>query len=238
MNNQLVKLYETYFERLVEPLTKHNLEMENMNKLSECATNPLLIKVADDYVTSKNKIMILGQDTNSWGYELGNNSFFSNEVQKTIDVYEAFYLNGGIKSYRGPFWNEFKRIVSEVKDKYDASFIYNNINKIGRIVKGNSDSINGIQFQYFNGIIKQEILITKPDVVVLFTGHDYDEFIKHQIGTFKRENVNENLWILKFEDELENLAVFNTFHPRALYGRSLNREVISAIIDEIKKVCK
>lgn len=237
MNQELVELYETHFKNLVKPLTKHNSEMKNDDNLNDCATNPFLIKTSDDYNQSKNRIMIFGQETNCWGSELGNDSVFANDIQKSIEIYDEFFYKGGINSYGGPFWSEFKRIKREIENEFEASFIWNNINKIGRIGKGNYHLINDIQFQYFK-VVKQEILLTKPNILILFTGFNYDEFIEQQIGAFKRVKITENVCFLKFENDLKDLIVINTFHPNALYMKSINREVIPTIIDEIKKVCQ
>ena len=139
-------------------LKKYNLKCNKNNK----ATNPFLISVPGNYLDFKNSIMIFGQETNSWCGECGNQSEYSHSLKKSLEIYRTFYINGGINKYRGPFWNEFKGIRREVTKSYNACF-WNNINKIGRIGKGNVPEINRLQFEHFS-VIKNEIKILRPKV--------------------------------------------------------------------------
>ncbi|GAA4301769.1 hypothetical protein GCM10023183_13150 [Nibribacter koreensis] len=153
-----------------------------------------------------------------------------------MDRYEIFYLNNGIKSYRGPFWNEFKRIRREVNKTHNSFFIWNNINKIGRIGKGNVQQINKLQFKYFN-IVKDELKILKPRVLVFLTGDDYDHFIRKNIEDFSECKIDDCLSELKFSNEFAHLKAYKTFHPNALYHKGKNRIVINQLIELIKKSC-
>ncbi|TVQ10897.1 MAG: hypothetical protein EA361_13250, partial [Bacteroidetes bacterium] len=116
MNEKLQVIYREKFEILTPRLHEYNEKVGFKNK----ATNPFLLKVPDNYDSFKNRIMIFGQETNTWCKECGNKSAFSNNLDKSIQLYENFYLNGGIKKYRGPFWNEFKRIKKQVSKTENA----------------------------------------------------------------------------------------------------------------------
>lgn len=232
MNKKLKEVYEREFKNLAPKLIQYNKTVEGEHK----ATNPFLIKVTDDYTNYKNKIMIFGQETNTWCNECGFDSSFSNNIEKSLDVYENFYINGGIKKYRGPFWNEFKRIKNHISSKKNTTFIYNNINKIGKIGVGNLKAINDIQFDYFN-VVKEEINILHPTVVLLFTGHDYDFFIEKNIGRFNQKKLSDSIFQLEFEKAYKNIKFFKTYHPNALYHQKKNRIVINELIDRIEKIC-
>lgn len=232
MNNQLTKIYETEFEKLSSKLMEYNENVGDTQK----ATNPFLLKVPENYTDFSNKIMIFGQETNSWCGECGDKSAFSNKIEKSIQIYQQFYLDGGINRYRGAFWNEFKRIKKQVSESNNAVIIWNNINKIGRIGKGNVHSINEIQFEYFN-VIRDEIRLLKPNIIIFLTGHHYDFFIKHNLGKFKQKEIKENLYELNFVDEFENIKCFKTFHPGTLYRNKINRIVIHELIDNVKNAC-
>jgi len=179
--------------------------------------------------------MIFGQETNSWCNECGDKSSFSNNIDKSISIYEKFYLNNGIKSYKGPFWNEFKRIKKEIKKHNNSSvIIWNNINKIGRIGKGNLDAINKIQFENFM-VIKDEIKILKPNIIIFLTGTDYDFFIKNNLRDFKQIEVSESLYNLDFVNNYSDINFFKTYHPNALYFMKKNKIVIPKLINEVLK---
>lgn len=232
MNDQLQKVYYQKFNSLTIKLQEYNSEADSQNQ----ATNPFLLNVPADYTNYQNKIMIFGQETNTWGKECGNNSIFSNNIVKSIEVYENFYLKGGINRYRGPFWNEFKRIKKQISNSENAIFVWNNINKIGRVGKGNIDKINQIQFKYFQ-VIKEELRILSPNIVIFLTGPDYDIFVKNNIGDFTQKLISDSLFEVKFASEFQNIVFFKTYHPNGLYHLGKNRIVIENLIKEIQNAC-
>lgn len=232
MNNELTELYKEEFKRLYPKLNEYNEKVNYSRK----ATNPFLIKVPENYNDFKNKIMIFGQETNSWCQECGSKSAFSNNIEKSLEIYQKFYLNGGINHYRGPFWNEFKRIKNQVSKSKDSTVIWNNINKIGIIGTGNLNPINEIQFEHFD-VIRDEIKILKPNIIIFLTGHDYDFFIKKNIGDFNQNKIKENIFELNFKKEFENIKCFKTFHPNALYRKKINRIVVPELINRVKNAC-
>jgi len=232
MNEELIRVYENNMNNVDSELKAYN---GNVSK-DKRATNPFLISVCDNYKEFKNSIMIFGQETNGWCCECGKASEFSNSLSKSLKIYDSFYLKGGIYQYRGPFWNEFKRIKREVTKSKNAVFVWNNINKIGRIGKGNIKEINEIQFNKFD-VIRDELNILKPQILVFLTGNDYNHFIRHNIEKFKEIQLNDSITELKFENEFSHLKAFKTFHPNALYRQRKNKTVISDLITEIKKAC-
>lgn len=231
--NELISLYKQRFNILDKYLKEYNQSATPVGK----ATNPFLISIPDDSDCYKNRIMIFGQETNGWCNECGNNSEYSNSIEKSIAIYREFYINGGIKSYSGPFWNEFKRIRNEIVNEKNALFLWNNINKIGKIGKGNIKEINDIQFKYFQ-IIKEEIRIFNPNIMILLTGPDYDFFIKKNIGEFYQTEISDCIWDVHFEDDMfKDIKTLKTYHPNALYFQRKNGSVIPNLINEIRKIC-
>lgn len=232
MNKELEKLYLEQLDKIDLHLKEYNSKCHKDKK----ATNPFLISVPENFLDFKNSIMVFGQETNSWCGECGNHSEYSNSLKKSLEIYKTFYINGGINRYRGPFWNEFKRIRREVIKSYNVYFIWNNINKIGRIGKGNVPEIDRLQFQYFS-VIKNEIRILNPKVFIFLTGHDYDHYIRQNIGEFKQQNISDCLYELNFTGEYSNIKAYKTFHPNALYMKGKNKVVIANLIEEVKKAC-
>lgn len=230
---QLTDLYRDKLNLLHEPLSEYNSSVGFGNK----ATNPFFITTPDDYGSYKNSIMIFGQETNSWCFECGKKSEYSNSLERSLQVYRDFYLNGGINSYRGPFWNEFKRIRRDVQKTKNAVFLWNNINKIGRIGKGNIPKLNEVQFKHLD-VIRDEIELLKPTVLIFLTGPDYDHFVKKNIGNFSQKEISDSLWEVTFSDDrFKNLKAFKTYHPNALYFQGKNGTVIPNLIKAVKNEC-
>jgi len=147
---------------------------ENNNSVSgtEQVTNPLLIQVPHDFEEYKFKIMIFGQETNGWCDECGNDGIFSSSIEKSMKVYDEFVNKEGFLKYNSPFWQVHRHIKSNINSKEETVFIYNNINKIGRMDRGSNTDINKLQFEYFN-VIGKELDLIKPDVMLFFTGPKY-----------------------------------------------------------------
>lgn len=232
MNDKLKELYTEKFKILKPELSAYNSTVGFDKK----ATNPFLLKIPNNYEEFQNRIMVFGQEPYGWCVECGNRSAFSNKIDKSLEVYEMFYLKNGIKSSKSPFWNEFKRICREVKKSKDSIFIWNNINKIGRIGAGNLDAINKIQFKTFK-VISEEIELLKPNIVVFLIGHGYDFFIRENLGSFNQEKISDSLYKLAFPNKFEDIKFLKTFHPNNLYRKNKNRIVIPNLIEEILKNC-
>jgi hypothetical protein len=231
--DQLITLYKEKLELIDEHLKNYNSRVSTDKK----ATNPFFITTPGNYDVFSNRIMIFGQETNSWCNECGNNSEYSKSLDKSIEIYIDFFLKGGINSYRGPFWNEFKRIKNESWLSKNAVFLWNNVNKIGRVGKGNIQELNDIQFKLFQ-IIRDEIKFLKPNIMVFLTGPEYDNFIKKNIGEFDQKKIQDDIWEISFKDKaLNDIRSFKTYHPNALYFQSKNGIVIPKLINEIKKAC-
>lgn len=228
-----MRLYYEKLEMVDKHLRQYNLHASSNSK----ATNPFFITGSDAYQFASNRIMIFGQETNTWCNEFGHNSEYSKSLVKSIEVYREFYLENGIAKYRGPFWNEFKRIKREIGDSQNTAFLWNNINKIGRIGKGNIPELNDIQFQYLQ-IVRDEIKLLKPNIMVFLTGPVYDNFIKKNIGEFEQKEIFDSTWEITFKDEsLKSIKSFKTYHPNSLYYQGKNRTVIPNLINEIRKAC-
>src|SRR5690554_3843762 len=242
--DELLEIYKEKF-RILDPVLKEYNEKQKSIGLK--ATNPFCIKLPDNFKSFKNRIMVFGQETNTWCNECGdlskNNqvrSIYSNSLEKSLQIYDGFFFGGGRQKYGGPFWNEFNRIIKNVSNESDAVFSWNNIVKIGRIGKGNLDKINNINRDYFQ-VIKSEINIFSPSMLVFFTGPNYDRFIKEYIGEFEQKELISNVWEIHFKDEkYKDLKVIKTYHPNHLYfnKKIKQREVIKKIISEINVHCK
>jgi len=231
---KLFSIYQEKFKILDEHLYQYNLNVLNPENK---ATNPFCITIPEDYETYTNKIMIFGQETNKWCRECGDGGVYSNSLEESLDIYKKFYLSGDFFRYRGPFSNEFKRIRREITKSKNAVFLWNNINKIGRMGKGNIHEINQIQFEYFQPI-RDEIQLLKPNILVFLTGPNYDFFIENNIGKFRQTLISDSIWQMHFEDEnLKSITSLKTYHPNALYLQGKNKIVIPNLINEIKSNC-
>jgi hypothetical protein len=240
MNAELKKLYENYWVKLLD-------EVDSL-----LCSNPLLIKVSDEYIDSDVKVMIVGQETD--GYWLGE----LNQKEKSVSDLMTGYFNyfyqistGGKKRGKRAFWNKknYKYFEDELtkyfkENNKSVSFIWNNISKIGGKKRGKPNKkIRILEREYFN-ILRQEIKILKPDIIIFTTGSSRDSYIKYhfdfgseveflpklclQNGTLSKDTLNliAEVKLPKFN----KICAVRIEHPNR---RTLKNSIILSVIKNI-----
>ena len=224
LNKELIDLYTSKYSILTKKINDYNISVDN--KINR-ATNPLMLKVNNDWVKADLKVMVFGQENNIWGGEFGNDGAFCGQINEIINIYEKFYLND--EMYACPFWNEYRNLRNQIKkqDK-NISFLWNNVVKIGRLGIGCLPEIHKITTENFN-VISDEINILKPDVLIFFTGPNYDNKIfdslgKHSkisIGNFNPRQICE----IKFDTDYNLKYSIRTYHPGYLYRNKERKRI-------------
>jgi len=170
MNLKLKELYENHWDNL----------LRESNKIIDITpTNPLLLKVNEEkYNNSDIKVMIFGQET--WGWHK-----FGTSIEEGMDRYYNFFIEEQFyKGYgKSAFWkgfNYFKKEINTIFKDKEITYIWNNISKIGRNdgKTGVTTKIKNLERQSFN-VIKQELEILKPDIIIFFIGNRTNDLKFH-----------------------------------------------------------
>ena len=179
--------------------------------------NPLLISPPENYESSKFKVMFFGQETNGWEGAFKE----SDGVLPLLGVYDEFVNKGVCRSYGGHFWHAVLRFIAEfTKIDPSTSFTWNNIVKIGKDwSKGTPpDSVIKWQENWFQ-VIREEVRILSPDVIIFFTGPNYDRFIENVFGPFTLEKIGDHS--VRQLARVGSLSLpsttFRTYHPNFLF---------------------
>lgn len=201
------------------------------------------------------KIMVFGRETNNWNdpgkkyynFDLKNSDAIHHEVDSIQEIYNAYFNWGdGRKSRfnrRGP-----ERFISQLQKEIPGKkieYMWNNICKIGI---GNPDGngkccgltpeyIYNIEINRFN-VVREEIDILKPDVIIFMTGREHgllaDRYIEHHIGTMEFEPIDENLPELhRVEIPGVKYAVRMARHPSRASNIELDT-LYAAIINDMR----
>ncbi len=235
INQKLEELYVSKWENLKNYL---NEIVENENYTIK-PTNPLLLKHRDceAYENSEIRLMIIGQETNDWG------GCFHKEVDdmdEIIEIYTDFYSGYNFENHRGFFKNHFNSFLKLVKNKYPEKTIscfWNNVIKVGKANDKNipPQYILELEQKYFS-VLKDEIEIIKPNVILFYTGHNYDKYVIHHFPELVKEDIigfnSSELQIFK----LNNVDfAFRTPHPQRLHfqGKERYNKIYEKIISEI-----
>lgn len=180
--------------------------------------------------------MVLGQETNGWAE--GGCKLPSILMEK----YESFFNDGVKVKWKGPFWNETKRFIQLLKVKYPeqkVSYTYNNVVKIGKSSgKGfPGDVVYKSELENLN-VLQGEISILNPNLLLFFSGPNYDCRIKNKLQITEPEKVEDfelsqlSKFFVKVGDK--KILAFRTYHPRALYDSRIAKrektEYLNAIV--------
>lgn len=189
INKQLEKIYKLNWEQLIkngndmiEQLLINSgdyycsfndidtKEIKKNKKLKNIPANPLLLKVNEnDLENADVKVMIFGQETLGWHR-------FGTPLSDQMNKYEKYYYN---TKKTNKFWSHgvdfFKKNLTKFYKEQDKTVVYlwNNISKMGRFQEkvGVPKNIRDLERKYFSSIIKEEVEIINPDIIIFLTGN-------------------------------------------------------------------
>jgi hypothetical protein len=160
---------------------------------------PLLIYPFADYFATKNKkkVMYVGQETCTWGDQTITNieDFFLNEnsIERLLECYREFDFaeSEDRGSKHSPFWKFHREICFMIGGTY-RSVVWTNLMRCDVAASSPIDTKSEpLLCKFQQGILRAEIDIFKPDIVLLVTGPRYDEKIQHELGEFKAVSVSD-----------------------------------------------
>jgi hypothetical protein len=205
------------YQEVYDKLKSSNLG----NSYSTTPTNLFCISAPKEYLESNIKVMIFGQETNDW------NGDFSNEesIEHLLSIYNGFFATGRCFSYGGQFWNGVSKLKSELEEKSkndgkSVGLLWNNIIKIGRSGDKGLPSQDVMEWQApaFE-LIKKEVEFYAPDIVIFFTGPNYDHFISRVFtdASFIKVNERTKRQFAKVVSDALPARTIRTYHPNYLW---------------------
>lgn len=206
------------------------------------------------YTDADLKVMVFGQETNSWTGE--NDDFgtppspvFSPNIsmEAVMGIYEEFYASyyqNGTFSYKGPrygtFHYGFNRFASLLNAAFPGkriAYVWNNLVKIGKAQgKGFCGSeIYALERKHFP-VIREEVDILKPDLLLFLTG-TYDERIRDnwhdaQFSALSSYAGNEVAQVVSSE---LSMPAYRTSHPSARLPKREMEMRYRAIVDDFTR---
>jgi hypothetical protein len=142
------------------------------------------------------KLLVVGQETLRWQYEPEGSSAasaircfkdFSTAADGVAAMWELYRWYGLGRRYpklNSPFWRGFRALDAAVNAERDSA-LWTNIFKVNvnGSVMGNCTKAEIARLQNAQlGLLRHEIDVLKPDVVVFFTGPRYDSAIQAEFG--------------------------------------------------------
>ena len=166
------------------------------------------------YIDADKKIVFIGQEPNTWIFRAWD------EIEESLKRYKEFGLAKEAK-YVTPFWRALKLVNKTLNPNLGQEcFFWTNVSKYSTY---EGKKVKESEFEFINqklNILQEEIKILNPDVVIFFSGPNYDNWINPQFdGEIKFEQVNEDIP----KKELARLIhkdlpkhTYRTYHPSSL----------------------
>ncbi|MDR0659031.1 MAG: hypothetical protein LBG18_08910 [Mediterranea sp.] len=194
----------------------------------------------DEYENADIRVMIVGKETRGWIDEFDPAADPGVEIEEILNEYDRFYYP--VKK-GGSFWNGSKLFRQMLDSRFPDKkirYIWNNIIKMGKAHdKGApSDSVYAIEQKHFS-VVREEIEILKPHLLLFLTGHGYDRRIKDKLGELTFEPLSPSYP----ERELAKFKIpgaapaYRTHHPNYMYrqGKGTIEACFHTIIDDVAK---
>ncbi|GIP52919.1 hypothetical protein [Paenibacillus vini] len=178
--------YYECWNRLIT--TSEQLALQDLEQLS----NPFLVKALPVYKKAKRKVLFVGQETNGWDpFKLTLDTFKhrDEEVRRenAVDFLQWMYedLRHHRKYDHTPFWKGMRRLYQAISPgEGDDGFLHTELVRFDYANKRPPHEIENLLQQEYN-VLPMEIYALKPEVVVFFTGPDYDDRLRetfHRVG--------------------------------------------------------
>jgi len=237
LNEALFETYKEYWPRLREALKR-------VDTVQLKISYPLLMYIFPEYHEAKIKLFVVGQQTKGWGWrdaEFWGTSRWDNSVEelikKLIKIYKGFHL--GEKYYNSPFWRSSHKLFQKLNPcGPEYGFLWSNVIKVDQNQQCPASFIEEVVCNSFP-ILPLEIEITRPDVVVFFTGPYYDQRLMETLNGLslaKIEGYSEKILSRIVHNELPKNS-FRTYHPN-WFSRSRKKYELEGVINKITKLAE
>lgn len=215
-------------------------------RLAVKASPPLLILPHEKWRSAKVKVLIIGQDTLRWNYNPGDVgddgrpivSFWDFQtadhgVLAMLNLYRWYALGRAYPSLNSPFWRGFRLLSSAISDCEDSA-LWTNVFKVnvgGSVMRNcKAADIKALR-RAQTGLLRHEIAVLKPDVVVFCSGPRYDatiqcDFPDMEVSQFCRSLPTSSVGVVRASGL--PLRTVRTFHPEYLQ-RSRQLGILSEI---------
>jgi len=229
--DKISKLYIAKNDQLIQTYEENWKEIVDFYESESRFSNPLLIEISEIYLRQKTKLFIIGQQTNTWylGFNISPNT---NSIHRLICKYVWFNYGS---DYHKVFWNTVREFEKAFKiDK--TAVCWSNICRFDKNGKYMGWG-NFTRFSEHGELLKKEIELATPDIVLFLTGPRYDEEIKHlfaDVVFFEIKNFKSN--------ELVQLRIlglpqktFRTYHPGYINrkGKEFKKKLINSITQKL-----
>lgn len=212
LNNRLAELYAgcwtvlgEIFEPEVDPIAVSGI------------STPLFLHVFEDYAAARKRLLIVGQQTYGWVGQLKHEQFMSErsaQVERLVSVYRKFDRG---RKYRSPFWSAAKYISKRLNGKPGHGLLWSNLFRVDQRKSRPNKKVES-WLAKTDYVLREEVAILEPSVVVFFTGPNYDSLVRRIFDGVRFDSVagKGKRSISRLEHTLLPHHSYRVYHPAYL----------------------
>lgn len=211
-NSALRSLYALWFERI------QRVRYENRDPTLKKLSHPLLLRIPASYWSQPRRLMIVGQQTYGWDDKAAHG------IDDLLALYERFQFG---KHYRKtPFWN----VTTKAAARHGVDRLSLAWTNLFRCDEGGGRPRGEVakQLLCMCSIVRSEVHILKPNIVLFFTGPNYDRVLDYAFPDRELEVVPEfsvRQLARVVHPELPSMA-YRTYHPQYLRRSRLEQRFL------------
>ena len=215
---------------------------------------PLLIMPSNKWFESKDRVLVVGQETLGWKQEQANiNSFYDfrrtpDSIKTLQSAYVRFcFAKGHRKNENSPFWRAYRKIRASFdasSEGIETNVLWTNLYRCSNDGKSwygkNNEKERKLVENALREILLREIDVLKPTAIIFFTGPRYDSYLKESVdGDVVNAKIDDRFSTRQLAELRSNrlsMPIFRTYHPNYLQRAKEEkyREVIALIVHEIR----
>lgn len=189
---------------------------------------PHLVSVAPDYLSAHRRVVVVGQQPYEWAFEDGRREELPGAPTEVIRQLMARYDDFSLSSSRpgSPFWRAVHQIARKAAPGNDPSrsLVWTNVYKVDERNKPPAEAFRRLLINL--GLLREEVRILAPQVVVLFTGPNYDWAIDQSLG-IRFDPGSREIDV----QSRDGITYVRTYHPHYL-----SRSGKGAVIDHVEEI--
>jgi hypothetical protein len=180
-------------------------------------SQPLLLDLdAHGYLSAPTRLLVVGQQTNGWTKKPWGSPLGPEPIGYLCAEYREFQV--GKDYYASPFWAAAHQLHRELNPgSPDGAFIWSNVLKLDEGKGRPGADVEQRLLSHFD-VVPAECRIAEPEVVVFFTGPEYDDVLRVAFPGLQFvpiPGVEERLLARLVHPGLPRRS-FRTYHPKYL----------------------
>jgi len=176
---------------------------------------PLLISISETYLCAPVRVMFVGKETNGWCGKLG--AFYAAE-DAISPLMKSYQKQMGKPKWPGRFFQMLSRAARELNGAQADAIAWTNLMRTdwahGKGFSRNSKKFSEALTKMSQEMLRFEVELLKPDVIIFACGTSYDSVIKETFPhrTNSEPIVKRALW----QFNVGKILCFRSQHPQAI----------------------